>query len=45
MSASASHDLALLDLTQASQAVQTKKVSPVELTSACLARIESWTDA
>ena len=32
--------LPLLDLSEASQAVQTKKVSPVELTEACLARIE-----
>jgi len=40
MSTSASHDLALLDLTRASQAVQTKEVSPVDLTEACLARIE-----
>jgi aspartyl-tRNA(Asn)/glutamyl-tRNA(Gln) amidotransferase subunit A len=40
MSASASHDPALLDLTAASQAVQTKELSPVDLTRACLARIE-----
>ena len=40
MSTSPSHDLALLDLTETSQAVQTKAVSPVDLTKACLARIE-----
>jgi aspartyl-tRNA(Asn)/glutamyl-tRNA(Gln) amidotransferase subunit A len=40
MSTSASHDLVLLDLTRASQAVQTKEVSSVDLTKACLARIE-----
>ncbi|HYL92342.1 MAG TPA: amidase [Alphaproteobacteria bacterium] len=34
------NDLALLDLTEASRRVQTKKVSPVELTQACLKRIE-----
>jgi aspartyl-tRNA(Asn)/glutamyl-tRNA(Gln) amidotransferase subunit A len=33
-------ELPLLDLAQASEAVQKKKVSPVELTEACLARIE-----
>jgi aspartyl-tRNA(Asn)/glutamyl-tRNA(Gln) amidotransferase subunit A len=32
--------LPLMDLTTASQAVQKKEVSPVELTEACLARIE-----
>lgn len=40
MPSSASEQLAFLDLTQASKAVQTKEVSPVELTEACLARIE-----
>jgi aspartyl-tRNA(Asn)/glutamyl-tRNA(Gln) amidotransferase subunit A len=33
-------DLPLLDLTEASRAVQKKEVSPVELTRACLDRIE-----
>jgi len=32
--------LPLLDLSEASRAVQKKEVSPVELTQACLARIE-----
>lgn len=43
MSAGTKHSaqqLALMDLTEASQAVQKKTVSPVELTQACLARIE-----
>jgi aspartyl-tRNA(Asn)/glutamyl-tRNA(Gln) amidotransferase subunit A len=40
MPSSASQQLALLDLSQASQAVQTREVSPVDLTTACLARIE-----
>lgn len=39
-SASQSAQLPLLDLAEASQAVQKKEVSPVELTQACLARIE-----
>jgi len=34
------HQLPLLDLTEVSQAVQKKEVSPVELTQACLDRIE-----
>src|SRR5882672_2464958 len=34
------HELPLLELTEISQAVQKKEVSPVELTQACLARIE-----
>lgn len=42
MPSSASQQLALLDLSQASQAVQTREVSPVELTQACLARIEKF---
>src|ERR1700732_105867 len=33
-------ELPLLDLSEASRAVQKKEVSPVELTQACLARIE-----
>lgn len=37
---STSAQLGFLDLTQASLAVQKKEVSPVELTEACLARIE-----
>jgi aspartyl-tRNA(Asn)/glutamyl-tRNA(Gln) amidotransferase subunit A len=43
MPTSASHSgeqLAFWDLTQASQAVQTRKISPVELTELCLSRIE-----
>ena len=43
MPSSASHSseqLAFLDLTQASQAVQTRQISPVELTQLCLSRIE-----
>lgn len=40
MPSSASQQLALLDLNQASQSVQTREVSPVDLTKACLARIE-----
>ena len=43
MSSSAKHsadELALRDLTEVSRAVQKKEVSPVELTRACLARIE-----
>ena len=40
MPSSASQQLALLDLSQASQAVQTREVSPVDLTQACLTRIE-----
>lgn len=40
MPSSSSQQLALLDLNQASQAVQTKEVSPVDLTKVCLARIE-----
>jgi aspartyl-tRNA(Asn)/glutamyl-tRNA(Gln) amidotransferase subunit A len=35
-----SDDLAMLSLADASELVRSKKVSPVELTSACLARIE-----
>src|SRR5713226_2725184 len=34
-------ELPLLDLSEASRAVQTKEASPVELTQACLARIET----
>ncbi len=34
------HELPLLDLTEASRAVQKKEVSPVDLTQACLDRIE-----
>ena len=44
MSSSAGYSasqLPLLDLAQASEAVQKKKLSPVELTEACLARIET----
>jgi aspartyl-tRNA(Asn)/glutamyl-tRNA(Gln) amidotransferase subunit A len=37
---SSASDLTLLDLAEASRAVQKKEVSPVELTSACLERIE-----
>src|SRR5690349_2154131 len=37
---SSASGLPLLDLAAASRAVQTKEVSPVELTSACLERIE-----
>ncbi|HEY1938860.1 MAG TPA: amidase [Candidatus Angelobacter sp.] len=37
---SSAHELALLDLSQASLAVQKKDVSPVELTRVCLERIE-----
>jgi aspartyl-tRNA(Asn)/glutamyl-tRNA(Gln) amidotransferase subunit A len=43
MSSSAKYsasELATLDLSEASRAVQKKEVSPVELTQACLARIE-----
>jgi aspartyl-tRNA(Asn)/glutamyl-tRNA(Gln) amidotransferase subunit A len=41
MPTSATRDqLPFLNLSEASQAVQTKKASPVELTQACLARIE-----
>src|SRR5438270_12957413 len=43
MSSSAKHsasELPLLDLSDVSHAVQKKEVSPVELTQACLARIE-----
>jgi aspartyl-tRNA(Asn)/glutamyl-tRNA(Gln) amidotransferase subunit A len=43
MSSSSKHSagqLPLLDLSEASRAVQKKEVSPVELTQACLARIE-----
>jgi aspartyl-tRNA(Asn)/glutamyl-tRNA(Gln) amidotransferase subunit A len=43
MSSSAKYsanELPLLDLTEVSRAVQKKEVSPVELTKACLARIE-----
>src|ERR1700730_18567241 len=36
----AASELPLLDLSEASRAVQKKEVSPVELTQACLARIE-----
>jgi len=36
----ASRQLPILDLAEASRAVQTKEVSPVELTQACLERIE-----
>ena len=35
-------ELPLLDLSEASRAVQKKEVSPVELTQACLARIERF---
>ena len=41
----AAQQLPFFDLTQASQAVQTKKISPVELTTACLARIEQLNPA
>ncbi|HEX3093852.1 MAG TPA: hypothetical protein VHW72_14565, partial [Candidatus Angelobacter sp.] len=34
------NELPLLELAEASRAVQKKEVSPVELTSACLERIE-----
>ena len=37
---SSASELPLLDLGAASRAVQKKEVSPVELTSACLERIE-----
>jgi aspartyl-tRNA(Asn)/glutamyl-tRNA(Gln) amidotransferase subunit A len=37
-----SSELSLLDLSEASRAVQKKEVSPVELTQACLARIERF---
>jgi len=37
---SGSSDLASLTLAEASELVRTKKVSPVELTEACLRRIE-----
>lgn len=40
MPSSASQHLAFLDLSEASQAVQTREVSPVQLTEACLSRIE-----
>ena len=43
MSSSAKYsdsELVMLDLSEASRAVQKKEVSPVELTQACLARIE-----
>src|SRR5262249_34838864 len=43
MPASTAHSarqLPMLDLAEASQAVQKKEISPVELTQACLARIE-----
>lgn len=40
MPSSASEQLAFLDLSQASKAVQKKEISPVELTKTCLARIE-----
>jgi aspartyl-tRNA(Asn)/glutamyl-tRNA(Gln) amidotransferase subunit A len=40
MPSSASEQLAFFSLTQASQAVQTKELSPVDLTKACLSRIE-----
>jgi aspartyl-tRNA(Asn)/glutamyl-tRNA(Gln) amidotransferase subunit A len=48
MSSSTGHSatqLPLLDLAQASEAVQKKKISPVELTKACLARIEALNSA
>src|SRR5262249_43130866 len=48
MSSSTGHSatqLPFLDLAQASEAVQKKKVSPVELTKACLARIEALNPA
>jgi aspartyl-tRNA(Asn)/glutamyl-tRNA(Gln) amidotransferase subunit A len=35
-------DLALMPLSQASELIRTRKVSPVELTRACLARIERF---
>jgi aspartyl-tRNA(Asn)/glutamyl-tRNA(Gln) amidotransferase subunit A len=38
--ASHSEQLAFFDLTEVSQAVQTRKVSPLELTELCLARID-----
>lgn len=41
MTPSASQHLAFLDLSEASQAVQTREVSPVQLTEACLSRIEN----
>jgi aspartyl-tRNA(Asn)/glutamyl-tRNA(Gln) amidotransferase subunit A len=37
-----SSELSLLDLSEASRAVQKKEVSPVDLTQACLARIERF---
>ena len=37
-----SSDLAMLSLTEASQRIRAKKVSPVELTEACLARIKAF---
>lgn len=40
MPSSASQHLAFLDLSEASQAVQTRKFSPVQLAEACLTRIE-----
>lgn len=40
MTSSASQHLAFLDLSEASQAVQTRELSPVQLTQACLSRIE-----
>jgi len=45
MSSSAKYssgELAMLDLSEASRAVQKKEVSPVELTQACLSRIEKF---
>ena len=40
MPSPASQHLAFLDLSKASQAVQTRELSPVQLTEACLSRIE-----
>lgn len=40
MASNAHEELTFLDLAEASRLVQTKEVSPVELTRACLARIE-----
>lgn len=37
-----SSELAMLSLSEASQRIRAKKVSPVELTEACLARIRAF---
>ena len=39
---SAAHDLALKDLSEVADLIAAKKVSSVEATEACLARIEAW---